>query len=81
MTGHWPEGCGIAFGDEYIVSVTEFTFVSQSLHDEELVGAVKKYKSFLYSPFFCFAYRFKKILKMAVSCSPNCHLERSCMSI
>ena len=52
MTGLRPEGCGIAFGDEYIVSVTEFTFVSQSLHDEELEGAVKKYKAFLHSPLF-----------------------------
>ena len=35
MTGLWPEGCGIAFGDEYIVSITEFSYVSQLLHDEE----------------------------------------------
>ena len=35
MTGLWPEGCGIAFGDEYIVSVTEFSYVSQLLHNEE----------------------------------------------
>ena len=37
LTGLWPEGCGIAAfgGDEYIVSVTGFGFVSLVLHDEE----------------------------------------------
>ena len=36
LTGLWPEGFGIAFGDEYIVSVTGPTSVSPVLHDEEL---------------------------------------------
>ena len=26
LTGLWPEGCGIAFGDEYIVSVTYYPY-------------------------------------------------------
>ena len=54
MTGLWPEGCSIAAfgGDEYIVSVTCLPLVSQVLHDEELEGAVKKYKAFLHSPLF-----------------------------
>ena len=34
LTGLGPEGCGIAFGDEYKGSVTEFTFVSPVLHGE-----------------------------------------------
>ena len=34
LTGLWPEGFGIAFGDEYIVSVTCLPLVSQVLHDE-----------------------------------------------
>ena len=32
-------------------------------------------------PLFRFVYRFRKLPKMTVSCSPHCHLERSCMSI
>ena len=39
--------------------VTGLVFMSSVLHDKEPEGAVKKYKSFLHSPFFCFAYRFK----------------------
>ena len=35
LTGLWPEGFGIAFGDEYIVSVTGSASVSPLLHDEE----------------------------------------------
>ena len=35
LTGLWPEGFGIAFGDEYIVSVTGPASVSPLLHDEE----------------------------------------------
>ena len=26
LTGLWPEGCGIAFGDEYIVSVAYYPY-------------------------------------------------------
>ena len=32
-------------------------------------------------PLFRFVYRFRRLPKMTVSCSPHCHLERSCMSI
>ena len=32
-------GEGIAFGDEYIISVTGLAFVSPVLHDEEQEGA------------------------------------------
>ena len=35
LTGLWPEGFSIAFGDEYIVSVTGPASVSPLLHDEE----------------------------------------------
>ena len=34
MTGLWPEGCGIAFGDEYEYSVTCLPLVSPVQHDE-----------------------------------------------
>ena len=42
LTGLWPEGCGIAFGDEYIVSVTGPASVSPLLHDEEQEGGCEK---------------------------------------
>jgi hypothetical protein len=35
LTGLWPEGFGIAFGNEYIVSVTGPASVSPLLHVEE----------------------------------------------
>ena len=45
------------------------------------IGAVKKCLIISSQPLFRFVYRFKKLQKMTVSCSPHCHLERGCMSI
>ena len=44
-------------------------------------GAVKKCLNISSQPLFHFGYRLRKLPKITVSCSPNCHLERSCMSI
>ena len=44
-------------------------------------GAVKKCLNISSQPLFHFGYRLRKLPKITVSCSPHCHLERSCMSI
>jgi hypothetical protein len=50
-------------GDTFYHSAPRNKTFTTGLLPVKKQGVMKKYKSFLHSPFFCFAYRFKKFSK------------------